>query len=325
MLEDFKERIELLERRIFPTRLGATGRYVTNWNFAVESGFYWSDQNATNRPPHGSWSSAIVYRNDMPGFERVIQDAMQPTTSPDTMAVEWRRVAFPDGAGGWTWGTWQPLPGVRGTTVQRDLYFFPPTTDANRAALANRRIQYFNTTLNRFETFLASIGTTGLTAPGVLAGMGSGWYSLPAEEWASLGGPIAHTSGPGGVYACTWTKGVVSAGATLNPFSTNGGSTLGITIGQTGQYECVSHHRSAGSNGYSTLALNGDRVALESRATGMFDHDHGLGSETYSTSHYIGLLNAGEVVTMGPPAGAGASMQWSSQTLTGTLTVKRIS
>jgi microcystin-dependent protein len=140
-------------------------------------------------------------------------------------------------------------------------------------------------------------------------------------DWAMMGGPLVHAGGPGGPYATTWYKGVIFGRSGV--FSTSA-SNLGITILETGIYELESKHRAAQANVYSTLALNGDRTALENRADGIFNHDHSAGADNYSTSQYRGVLEAGLVVTMGPPAGQGGTMRFGSLTIYGTLVAKRI-
>jgi hypothetical protein len=175
------------------------------------------------------------------------------------------------------------------------------------------------------ETYYGVHGTFGMAVNGLYGGLLPGWYVEPAQEWATLGGPMTHAGGPGGPYAVTWNKGVRGFDATLNPFNTFAGSSLGITIGMTGQYECVARHRAAAVNAYSTLSINGNRDTLEQRADGMFDHDHAGIVDGFATSHYIGRLDRGEVITMGPPAGQGTTMRFGASTFNGTLTVRRIS
>jgi microcystin-dependent protein len=146
-------------------------------------------------------------------------------------------------------------------------------------------------------------------------------------DWASLGGPMSHAGDTGGPYAMTWFKGisghVIGSGVvkpgTLNPYGTKG-----ITIGTTGIYECVARQRVASANGYIALGLSGNRELLENRADGMFDHDHGAAADNFSTSHYTGKLEAGLVVTCGPPSGQGGTVRIGNSTFYGTLTVKRL-
>lgn len=65
-----------------------------------------------------------------------------------------------------------------GTTAERDAYYGVPSTDADRAALANRKVVWFNTDLGWEESFYATTGLPGLTAPGLVAGSAHGWYPV---------------------------------------------------------------------------------------------------------------------------------------------------
>lgn len=212
-----------------------------------------------------------------------------------------------------------------GSVLARNFHYPLPTTDAQRVALANRRVRWFNTDTGFEQIYYAVAGTTGLLVPGLFSGLTAGWYSAPHAEWATLGGPSGHSGAPGGAYACTWSKGVRSADATLNPFNTFGGSIHGITIGIDGQYEVSARQRAASVNAYIALGLNGDRAAIENRVDGMFDHDHAGIVDGFTTSHYIGKLLRGEIVTMGPPPGQGATVRYGASTFNGTLTIRRIS
>lgn len=214
MLEDFKLRIELLERDSalgMAPRVGPLGQEVSDWNDAIDVGFYWATQTAANRPPTGSWASAVVYRNHMEGFERIIQDAVKPTTTVNEQGVQWRRVGYKDGFGNWVFGIWEIISGARGSTANRTTYYGTPTTDAQRVALANRKIRYLNTDFGWEESYYAVTGLSGLTAPGLEAGIASGWY--PINEGPKIvlnpGGAVVATNGTnlGGWSNTTWHRG----------------------------------------------------------------------------------------------------------------------
>lgn len=64
----------------------------------------------------------------------------------------------------------------RGSTAERDALYPAPTTDAARAALANRLVEWFNTDKGMTEVYYATTGTAGLTAKGLAVGHAPGWY-----------------------------------------------------------------------------------------------------------------------------------------------------
>lgn len=81
-----------------------------------------------------------------------------------------------------TFASWTIVPGAyrgqatSGTTAQRNALYPVPTTDAQRAALANALPVWFNTDLGWMESYYADTGLAGLTAPGLVTGSGAGWY-----------------------------------------------------------------------------------------------------------------------------------------------------
>jgi len=88
----------------------------------------------------------------------------------------------------------QGIPGVNGlhgtpggTSTQRNTLFGSPTTDAEKVALANKAVVWYNVTTGILETYFAVTGTTGLTVPGVVAPKTAGWYPLPYVDNRSLG------------------------------------------------------------------------------------------------------------------------------------------
>lgn len=139
--------------------------------------------------------------------------------------------------------------------------------------------------------------------------------SSPLTEWAVKGGPSSYYS----PYVNIWAKGIDSGGsidAHTNPAS--------IVIGETGIYEVIAFQRGTTSSDYIGIGLNGDRTALESRAEGVWTHDHASGANSFSTSRYLGQLNAGELITSGAYA-SGTGVLQGSATHIGTLQVRRIS
>ena len=78
--------------------------------------------------------------------------------------------------------TYIPPPPAQygGTTAARNTYFGVPSTDAERVALANQRVTWFNTSLGWEESYYAVTGLSGLTAIGLVTGTASGWYPITA-------------------------------------------------------------------------------------------------------------------------------------------------
>lgn len=66
----------------------------------------------------------------------------------------------------------------RGTTAERDAKYGTPTTDAARVALANQKVNWYNTDLGWTESFYAVHETSGLTALGLISGATAGWYPI---------------------------------------------------------------------------------------------------------------------------------------------------
>ncbi|AYQ99478.1 minor tail protein [Microbacterium phage Cicada] len=78
--------------------LQTTGKQVTNWNDAKESGWYWSSTGALNTP---NGESSLFGRVVAGNNNRVIQEVFVPTTDTAGFRKTWRRVS--DGAG---WSVW---------------------------------------------------------------------------------------------------------------------------------------------------------------------------------------------------------------------------
>ncbi len=92
----------------------------------------------------------------------------------------------------------------RGTSVQRDAIYGVPSTDAQRVALANQKINWFNTDLGWTEMYYAPTGTPGLTVPGRTSGGPAGWYS----------------TGPARILNATITGGTIDASGVISPTGT---------------------------------------------------------------------------------------------------------
>ncbi|QJD49998.1 minor tail protein [Microbacterium phage Rasovi] len=105
------------------TALTPTGKQVTNWNDAKETGWYWSSTGALNTPNgESSLFGQVIAGNN----NRVIQEVIVPSTAPDTFRKTWRRVS--DGLG---WSTWQLYNGRT-----RHAEFVVNSTLANAGASA---------------------------------------------------------------------------------------------------------------------------------------------------------------------------------------------
>lgn len=71
-----------------------------------------------------------------------------------------------------------------GTSTQRDTQYGIPSTTAEKADLANKVVVWHNTTTGFWQTYYATTGTTGLTAPGISGA--SGWYTLNAHHYSKI-------------------------------------------------------------------------------------------------------------------------------------------
>lgn len=149
---------------------------------------------------------------------------------------------------------------------------------------------------------------------GKSAGMPQPW-----QEWAAKGGPTAYVSD----CVVSWAKAIDSGHSLDASFSANG-----IKINETGVYMVDGRIRGEIDGTYASLSINGLRTTIENRAAGMFDHDHAgvaTAAPGFTLSRYIGPLNAGELVGMGPPSARSTQMSYGSDTFRGTLIIRRIS
>lgn len=136
------------------------------------------------------------------------------------------------------------------------------------------------------------------------------------QEWASKGGPTSLAS----AYRNVWAKGIDSGGS-IDAHS----NAEYIEITQDGIYDVTAVQRAAGgSSVYIGLGLDGSRTALESRAEGMWVHDHASAANEFTTSRYLGPLTAGERITAGA-ASEGTALTYASSPLTGAIYVRRVS
>lgn len=69
-------------------------------------------------------------------------------------------------------------PATRGTTAERDATYGVPATTAERVDLANRRVTWTSIERGWDEMYYTTSGSAGLTAPGLVSGVASGWYPV---------------------------------------------------------------------------------------------------------------------------------------------------
>lgn len=66
----------------------------------------------------------------------------------------------------------------RGSSVERDIKFGVPATLAERVALANQQVTWYNTTLGWYERYYEVSLTSGLNVIGLVVGATPGWYPI---------------------------------------------------------------------------------------------------------------------------------------------------
>lgn len=143
---------------------------------------------------------------------------------------------------------------------------------------------------------------------------------LGAEnDWGGKSGPDAYVA----PYISRWARGVDSGGAVDAHTYPNS-----IVINETGIYDIHAYFRGTSPSDYAALALNGDRTAFENRSTaaplkGIWTHDHAAAANNNSSSHYLGQMLAGDIVTAGAYTG-GTGITFSAAASTGALTVRRV-
>lgn len=136
------------------------------------------------------------------------------------------------------------------------------------------------------------------------------------QEWAALAGPTSRSVD----YIHNWAR-TLSSGPSMTAMLT------GIEINEDGIYDIDAAQRANATNptaAYATVALNGDRTALEDRAEGVFKHGHAAGANNYSTSGYFGPLYAGEKLTFGVPSANATYMVYGANPYIGWVTARRI-
>lgn len=75
---------------------------------------------------------------------------------------------------------------TRGTTSQRDTKYGVPATLAERVALANQQVTWYNTDLGWKERYYEVTAASGLTAIGLVTGATPGWYPISEGPYIEL-------------------------------------------------------------------------------------------------------------------------------------------
>jgi hypothetical protein len=87
-------------------RIGSGGKQITNWNDAVEPGFYWADPGTLNSPTAEGRGIGIVSVKPAGNLTRVMQDVTYPSVTPSVFTKTYRRLQnMSDG----TWTEWRAL------------------------------------------------------------------------------------------------------------------------------------------------------------------------------------------------------------------------
>lgn len=197
----------------------------------------------------------------------------------------------------------------RGTTAERDAWYPLPATDAERVALANQKIVWFNTDTMWEESYYATTGLSGLTAIGVLTGHPAGWYPLggalimghrgrTALAQATTGTPVELVS----------PTAQIRRGGVLDV----GDSGLSVPVG--GYYRLTGHLYTTGPP--SAYVAMGIRVS----GTSLFDISTPKpeGFDQRASGSSITAAMAGEVVTAWPYSAAATNV-WGSTGFNGTF------
>lgn len=202
--------------------------------------------------------------------------------------------------------------GQSGTTAERDTLLGVPTTDAERAFLANNRARWFNRDLGWTEGYFAATGVVGLTVTGLLTGHPSGWYPLPGSLITAHRGRTAgnQTTGVSAVEVIYPTAQILKGGIV-----SSGSSALTVPYG--GIYQSRLHGYFAGATAMTIdvieLRVNGTALATARVASRPASTDADC---ERTTTH---VLTSGAVLTTFAYANA-ASNIWGTTGYNGTFT-----
>lgn len=211
--------------------------------------------------------------------------------------LERRRTALPPRLNGGGWGT----------TAQRDNVFGVPASAGDQAALANRRVTWFNTDLGWWESYYATTGTSGLTAPGLRSGSASGWYPMAGSPLYATLRNVTNQAYSGAVDILFANPPVVAHGIVC--------TTTTMTLPNAGDWEYSATIVSAGAGGGFVdlrLVINGAQVIAQTGA--QFPH-----TNAYSRADIVPCIfptPAGAVVKLTATPSGAATIQGTSAYLT---------
>ena len=141
-----------------------------------------------------------------------------------------------------------------GSTAERDIYYTAPSTDAERAGLANRVPTWFNTDKGYFEGYYATTGLAGLTARGLVAGVPSGWYPQPGSL---LTGTRIQGNGFQGIGGGAFVAPTMASGLLVNIGNFAASGPNGLTLPVPGYYTAAGgvYYSGGGAMAYLTCLI----------------------------------------------------------------------
>lgn len=163
----------------------------------------------------------------------------QPTSTDEWVRDQTKRTNLNDR---------RPRPSTErvGTPAQRDAMYVPPANLAQRVALANRQVRWFNTTQGWWESYYTTTGEAGLLVRGLRASIAGvavapGWYPMPdaGGPRRRLVGNGSQAMGSGSLYTNWRTTGedtfwIGSGAQGITPSTATGQS---LTVGLAGEYD----------------------------------------------------------------------------------------
>jgi microcystin-dependent protein len=158
----------------------------------------------------------------------------------------------------------------QGTTAQRNAIFGSPTTDAQRVALANQVVSWYNTELGWWETYYATTGLSGLTARGLVSGVTSGWYpNAGAPIYATQRRTVDTSVGAGATAVIAFNTTTAAAGFAGLPATA-------MTVPYAGNYEVSGSLVAAQTGGnYANMAILLNDSSIVGETGSVFPHTNG--------------------------------------------------